>query len=283
MPYAEVNDIQIYYEFHGPSNGTPLVLIEGWGVALWGWFRQLPELTKNHRVLVFDNRGVGKTSKPDHPYTAEMTATDTKLLLDDLGIDKAHILGTSMGGFIAQQVALSYPEKVTSLILAMTHFSGENHVPIPSDTMMALFAFPTETISKEEAIKIRRSVAYSPEFTDNNKNLFRLMDKWLDENPQPEKARINQANIGNTLDSEKDLHKIQAPTLIIHGESDRIVSIKNAEKIHERIPNSKLVILKDAPHRIEIVEYKKFNTEILSFLADVNNHSFQPESEKILV
>jgi pimeloyl-ACP methyl ester carboxylesterase len=283
MPYADITDIKIYYELHGPSDATPLVLIEGWGESLWCWFRQLPFIVNNHRILVFDNRGAGKTSKPDYPYTADMMAKDVKLLMEEIGFEKAHILGKSMGGFIAQQFAISYPEKVLSLILSMTHFSGKNHIKIPYNTLMAMFAYPTETISKEEAIAIRRSVSYSPEFLRNNRALFKLMDKWLEEVPQSEKGLANQANIGNTLDSEKDLENLITPVLILHGESDLVIPVKNAELIHDRLPNSKLVILRNAPHRIAIVRYKQFNSEILNFMSEVDNGTFKSEPNKILI
>ena len=280
MPCADVNDIEIYYEIHGSEDSTPLVLIEGWGEFLWCWFRQLPELIKSHRTLVFDNRGVGKTSKPDYPYPVEMMAKDLKMLMDEIGFEKAHIFGQSMGGFIAQQFAISYPEKVLSLILSTTHFGGKNHIPIPNNTLMAMWAYPTETITKEEATAIRRSVAYSPKYLRNNKDLFKLMDRWLEENPQQTQALLNQSNIGYSLDSEKDLGKIISPTLILHGESDLIIPIKNAELIHDRIPTSRLMILRNAPHRIAIEKYKQFNSEILNFISEVDNKTFVTEPIK---
>lgn len=283
MPYVEINDIKMYYELHGPKEGTPLVLIEGWGQSLWCWFRQLPDFCQKHRVLVFDNRGAGKTSKPDYPYTVDMLVNDTKSLMDELGIDKAHIFGISMGGFIAQKFAISYPNKILSLTIGMTNFGGDKAIPASGKVMAAIFAYPTETISKEEATAIRRSVAWSTEFLEANQDLIRTMDKWIEENPQPETARLNQANIGLTIDIEAEIKNISAPTLILHGEKDLIVPPKNSLMLHERIPSSELVHFKDAPHRIEIERADDFNRTVLDFLEAVDNKTWTPRSEIIIV
>jgi len=117
MPYATIGDIDIYYEIHGPPDAPPLVLIGGWASYRWIWFRQVPAFKEKYKCIVFDNRGAGKSSKPDYPYTMEMLAADTIGLLDALDIKNAHILGVSMGGMIAQQIASSYPEKARSLII----------------------------------------------------------------------------------------------------------------------------------------------------------------------
>jgi len=118
MPTVKVGDINMYYEIHG--EGEPLLLTAGGGMGLAGWARQTPEFSEKYRVIVFDNRGAGRTDAPDTPYSIEMMADDTAGLLDALGIEKAHILGLSMGGMIAQEFALKYPQRVKSLILATT-------------------------------------------------------------------------------------------------------------------------------------------------------------------
>ncbi len=283
MPYVEINDINVYYEFHGPSEGTPLVLIEGWGQALWTWFKQLPAFSQKYRILIFDNRGVGRTSKPNNPYTVELLVDDTKSLMDELGIDKAHIYGMSMGGFIAQKFAISHPERILSLTIGMTNFGGNQAIPASGKVMSAIFAHPTETISKEEAIAIRRSVAWSSDFLANNPDLIRTMDRWIEENPQPEIARNNQANIGLTIDIESEIKNISAPTLIMHGENDLIVPPKNSLMLHERIPNSELVHFKSAPHRIEVERAEDFNRIVLDFLEAVDRKTWTPRSEIKLI
>ena len=103
MPYATIGNVSIYYEIHGPHDAPPLVLIGGWASYRWIWFRQVPTLKAKFKCIVFDNRGAGRSSKPDIPYTMEMFAADTVGLLDTLNIEKAHVLGISMGGLIAQQ------------------------------------------------------------------------------------------------------------------------------------------------------------------------------------
>ena len=123
MSKAEIGKIQINYEEYG--QGTPLVMILGLGQDLTTWGFQIPEFSRHFRVIVFVNRDAGKSSRFTGPYDTEAMADDVLGLLDHLEIDRAHVLGTSMGGMIAQQIALSAPERVISLILASTTSWGE--------------------------------------------------------------------------------------------------------------------------------------------------------------
>ena len=123
MPKANIRDMEIYYEEHG--QGPPLVMILGLGQDTATWSFQIPELSNRLRLIVFDNRDCGKSSRCLDDYTTRTMAQDTIGLMDHLGIDQAHICGTSMGGMIAQQVVLMAPERVNSLILASTTFWGE--------------------------------------------------------------------------------------------------------------------------------------------------------------
>jgi len=113
MPYAKNGDINIYYEVHG--EGEPLAMIMGYGGDLTRWSRILPYLSKDYKAIIFNNRGIGQTDKPDIPYTIKMMAADLAGLLDTIGIKAAHIFGVSMGGMKAQQFALDYPQKVVCL------------------------------------------------------------------------------------------------------------------------------------------------------------------------
>ncbi|TET86915.1 MAG: alpha/beta fold hydrolase, partial [Desulfobacteraceae bacterium] len=116
MPKIKVQDIDLYYEIHG--EGYPMVLIRGLGSNADHWYTQTPVFSSRYRVVSFDNRGIGRSDKPNEPYTISMMADDTVGLMDALGILRAHILSLSMGGMIAQEIALKYPEKVESLVLA---------------------------------------------------------------------------------------------------------------------------------------------------------------------
>src|SRR5207245_2584476 len=118
MPYIKVNDIQIYYEIHG--DGEPLVLIVGLGTDISEWDGIIRWLAEKYQVLAFDNRGAGRTDKPDIPYSIEMMADDTAGLMQTLGIEQAHILGVSMGGRIALALSLRHAECVKKLVLVST-------------------------------------------------------------------------------------------------------------------------------------------------------------------
>ncbi len=285
MPYINVNDIKIYYEIHGPSDGFPLVLLEGWGVAIWTWFRQLESFSQKYKVIIFDNRGAGKTSKPDEEYSIQMFADDAKGLLDALGIKHTHVLGISMGGYIAQQLTISHPEMVAGLAISSTAFGAANKRAIQaSDKMLAaMFTYPTETISLEQAMAIRRSTAWSEEFLNANKPLLNQMDRWVLDNPQPDYARGRQAQASLDFDSESHLHEIKSPTLILHGQKDKVVPPENADMLLELIPNSKLVFFEDGPHRIEVERHTQFNQTILDFYEQVDSGTFIPEPKRTIL
>lgn len=118
MPTIQVNDIQMYYEAHG--EGEPLALIVGLGTDISEWDNIITGFTHRYQVIAFDNRGAGRTDKPDQPYSVELMAEDTAGLLQALGIERAHILGVSLGGRIALALTLWHPERVNKLILVST-------------------------------------------------------------------------------------------------------------------------------------------------------------------
>ena len=134
MPVVRTNSIDLYYEVQGA--GTPLVLLAGLGYPGWQWHRMAPLLAQRCQVFTLDNRGVGRSDKPAGPYTASLLAADTVGLLDALGIEQAAIMGHSMGGFIAQALALEYPQRVSKLILASTASVSYTHLTLPTSDLV---------------------------------------------------------------------------------------------------------------------------------------------------
>ena len=147
MPKIQTNNIELYYETYG-GGGKPLVLISGLGYSNWQWHKMVPLLAKHFQVITFDNRGVGQSDKPAGPYTAGMLARDTVGLLDALKIEKAIIAGHSMGGFIAQAIALDFPQRVEKLILCSTNFGGPNHVPVTPEAMKVLTDVSSDALTR---------------------------------------------------------------------------------------------------------------------------------------
>jgi pimeloyl-ACP methyl ester carboxylesterase len=196
----------------------------------------------------------------------EMFASDTVGLLGTLDIESAHILGISMGGCIAQQIAISYPEKVRSLVIASSIFGGPNVITADKRTMAMMFATPTETLSKEQAMEMRYSVAFSSQFLQDNKSLIQQIQEWRDQIPSPLYARGHQAAATAGFDAETQVKQISVPTLILQGDSDLIIPPKNAEMLSAAIPTSKLKFIEGGHHLCFIENHEAFNTAVMSFI-----------------
>jgi pimeloyl-ACP methyl ester carboxylesterase len=266
MPKARVNDINIAYKVEG--QGESLVMIMGFGGTRRGWIFQTRAFRKHFRVVTFDNRGVGGTDKPRGPYSIRMMAEDTVGLMDHLGIEKAHILGVSMGGYIAQELAINHPGRVKKLVLGCTYahqdetggHSSEYHrglgveegcscdelrgvaVPTVLGTALSL-GFSSRLVSVAAAPLLRPCA--------------RLMaTRGI--------SGQYQAIVGHdTLDR---LRLIAAPTLVITGTRDRLIKPGSSEILASRIPNARLVRVEGGSHSFFIGMRGRFNKEVLDFL-----------------
>jgi pimeloyl-ACP methyl ester carboxylesterase len=248
MPKITANGIRIAYDIVG--EGPPLVLINGLGYDRWMWHRMLPGLARHFRVLSFDNRGAGESDKPPGPYSAQLLAADTVALMEALGISRAHVMGHSMGGFIAQALALDYPERVDNLILAATNFGGPHHIPITPEAMAVL----TDTTSPPLE-RLRRGIAVSCRsgFIEDEADFVETWLHYRMTHPIDPAGYQAQLAIGLSLlpeeaSFEHHLSTIQAPTLILFGREDRVTPPGNAELLAKQIPDSRVVILPHAGH-----------------------------------
>ena len=248
MPTTRIHDIDLYYETHGA--GAPLVLISGLGYSLWQWHLMLPYLEKHFQVITFDNRGVGQTDKPAGPYSASLLAGDTVGLLDHLGVERAIVMGHSMGGFIAQALALEHPQRVDKLILASTNFGGPRHVPVTAEALAILTDLKSDPLTR---LKNGIVVSTAPGFAERQPERIQT---WLDRrvaNPLNVGGYQAQMGIGMALLAEEAafeqrLPSISAPTLILFGAHDKVVPPANADLLAKQIPGSRIHILPDAGH-----------------------------------
>lgn len=263
MPRIEVDDIKIYYEIHG--KGEPLVFIPGAGSTMDGFFRHIPVFAKKNMVIAYDPRGAGRTEAPDVPYSTETLADDLAGLLNAIGIESVHIMGASMGGMIGQQFALRYPQRVRSLILACTKFGGPHEIPVDAEILE--YWEHAEQLSPEE--RIRQSIGFtmSQEFIENNPDLIKQIIAKALESPRPvapRSERMVEAILGhNTYDR---LPEIKAPTLVLHGDADRMSPVGNAGILASRIPNAELVIFKKMGHGFQHEVFDESNRIMLDFL-----------------
>jgi len=265
MPTVKVGDINIYYEIHG--EGEPLVLIMGYGGHIGYWFRLIPVLSQGCCVVAFDNRGTGRSDKPDIPCTMEMMAGDVAGLLDAIGTDAAHIFGVSMGGCIAQHFALCYPERVTSLVLGCTHCGGPNRIRLERPVGELLHNFERiEQLTPEKHAREILDVLVSQEFIRNNKDIADQYIRKVTEYDAPIHGLISQYEAIMGYDTYDRLPEIKAPTLVICGDTDKMIAPENSRLLASRIPNAEIVILDGIGHGFFIEAVEEANTAIMGFL-----------------
>ena len=261
MPTVPVRDIVMHYEEAG--SGDPLVMIMGLGGDLQAWALQVPDLSKHFRVITFDNRGAGRTSAPDRPYTISGMAEDTRALMDSLGIQKAHVLGFSMGGYVAQELALAYPGRVDKLILLATAPSIDGY----GRTLVRSWVdVRRSNMSREQVVRWTSTLLYSPELLDDEDRYERsvlnsLNNPW----PQQDHAFIRQAQAVLGFDASDRLSALKQQTLVVGGQEDVLVPLRNQRKLAELLPNATLKELPGA--HLGCIEYPQdYNQAFLEFL-----------------
>jgi pimeloyl-ACP methyl ester carboxylesterase len=264
IPIFKKDDIELYYIKEG--EGEPLILVNGLGGKLTGWSFVIPFFKDKMQVISVDNRGTGKSSRPNYPYTMDMFVDDIKDLLDYLKIEKKiHLCGTSMGGMIAQNFSLKYPEMVKTLILVATTAQFDANPIIESQKLM-------EGNTLEQKFEIRIPAEYGRAFRKRlkkDKNLYEMLKKrWMEDQTRLQDF-INQGAAASTHDTRESLYKITQPTIILVGNKDRIIpGLHHSEFLHEKIHNSRLEIIEGAGHGLPTDSADILNELIWDFLKD---------------
>jgi len=240
MAFVENQKARIYWDEQG--RGEPILLIMGLAYPSLMWYRTRPLLASRYRTLVLDNRGIGQSDVPQGPYPIALMASDAAAVLDAAGIESAHLFGVSMGGMIAQEFALQYPERLRSLILGCTAPGGPNAVRAEKRVTEILMGIG---LGPEEHARAMRPYVYdSSTPLDRIEEDLAIRRQWF---PKPEAYKAQLQGIFE-WESYSRLEKIAAPTLVIHGEADQLVPAGNADVIASRIKGSQLVKLPNASH-----------------------------------
>lgn len=261
MAYATVNGIQIHYELDGDGEEV-VVLINGLADNLETWVFQIPDLlTAGFRVLRFDNRGVGESSKPAGPYTTALLAEDTKALVDQLGLSHFHLMGVSMGGMIAQEYALAYPSDLASLTLACTYAA-----PGPfCSRMFSLWADMAPILGVPFVMRDVTLWAFTTEFFERRGDELAQFETAMAYMDQPTHAYLAQLHSIRQHDTTDRLCNISVPTLVLAGESDILIPVELSRTLHQLIPGSQFVTTPGG-HGCMWEHPQSFNQEFIRFL-----------------
>lgn len=263
MPEIKLDNFSLFYEITGA--GEPLVLIPGFASGAWIWFCQIKDLAKDFRVITFDPRGVSASPvSVETSVSIRTIADDVRSLLDELQIEKANILGASFGGFVAQEFALTYPERLHKLILACTGFGGENHVA-PATEVLVAFA-PTSSSNPSERVRSFMIPAFTGEFCETRGEIVEKVCELREKNIVPENIYLAQLQSATTFDAARRVAQIKAETLIISGDSDSVVPPQNSVNLANALPNAKLEIVKNGSHMFFIEKADEFNRIVKDFL-----------------
>lgn len=260
MPYTRSGRVRIYWEEEG--RGDPLLMIMGLGFSLAMWQSLRPVMARRFRCIVYDNRGVGKSQLPLRPFTIAAMAQDAAAVLDAAGAEAAHVLGLSMGGMIAQEFALAHPARVRKLVLGCTHCGGPQSVRADPEVYRALS--PLTFVSRE-----RRISAIVPFIYDASTPRDRIERDLAVVRQHPPHILGYLAQLGAIVAwrSYERLPRITQPTLIIHGENDRLIPAANAHVLASRLPNRKLVLLARASHIFPTDQPEQTQEALTEFLS----------------
>ncbi len=262
MPYCFNRNVKLYYEVHG--SGRPLVFFSGLSGGAWSWFMQIPYFKDRYKVIVFDNRGAGRSSKPPGPYSMADFASDAASILNHLSFNSVYIVGVSMGGMIAQQFALMFPERVIAMVLGCTHCGKSRRIPPSPDVLETLMK--NDGLSHEEIIDKNIPLLFNPVFVKDNPDIIEQYKKAsLSMPPQPPDAFSAQLAAIQNFDVCEELTSITSRVLIFTGTEDILVPPENSKILKELIRNSTLIEFNGAGHAIHIERADEFNKKIDEF------------------
>jgi 3-oxoadipate enol-lactonase len=269
MPRANINGIDINYSVSG--HGEPLVLIQGLGSPGSAWFFQLRAFSRFYKVIILDNRGAGRSSKPGGQYSVKTMADDVIGLMDHLGIDKAHILGASMGGMIAQEIAISYPQRVKKLVLACTTAGVDDaDMRLMMQSSIGLGDGASEADMGSLDARVMGKVMGTVTALSFNRRMYRMFfipaAKLYFRYGGIAAGVLCQLRSVASHSTMDRLGQIKAPTLVIAGTDDKIIPPQSSDILSKNIPGAKLVRVEGGSHSFFMEMHGRFNREVLEFL-----------------
>jgi pimeloyl-ACP methyl ester carboxylesterase len=258
VAFTQNQGAKIYWDEQGQGPAALLIMGLGWTSVMW--YRTRPVLAARYRTVAFDNRGVGRSDVPAGPYSIALMASDAAAVLDAAGLQRAHIFGVSMGGMIAQEFALQYPERVAALILGCTAAGGPHAVQADSGVLMALFP---RALTPDEYAQITNPFIYDASTPrERIEEDMALRREWY----PTEVGYLAQLQAIMSWEAYTRLPQIAAPALVMHGETDRLIPAANSALIAERIPGAKLVVIPKASHVFATDQPQAANQAIMEFL-----------------
>ncbi len=225
------------------GDGPPALLIMGLGMNATGWWRTIPVLAE-FRVLSFDNRGVGRSERVPGPYTVAEMADDAVSVLDEAGVDSAHVYGISLGGMIAQEVALRHPDRVRALVLGATTRGGSAHVPA-SDDVVAFIRMRAQ-MTAEQAVWASVPINYAHRTRAEGGRV--IAEDIAQRLRYPVESEYYSAQLAAANVHDARVEDIRAPTLVVHGEEDVLIPPANGERLAADIPGAELSMWPGAAH-----------------------------------
>ena len=257
MPVLITSGTSIDYDVQG--KGPPLLLIRGLGFGRWGWFKQIPTLSRPFRTITFDLRSVDNLSGGVGDLTAKVVA-----LLDHLDIKKTPRFRHLSGGFVAQKPALERPDLVDRLVLVCTSYGGRGPQPISPQVLGRMFGLGS--LSPESAVRRGLETAASAAYRSGYSEEFEQIVRWRLADSPSLPYFYQQAMAGARFDASREVRNITSPTLVIHGADDCYVPVANARALAKAIPGAKLHVLERAAHLVFIEQAEEVNKHVLSFL-----------------
>lgn len=261
MPYIKANDLNIYYELEGA--GEPLLLIRGLGSTCEGFREQIRGLAPHFQVVAFDNRCVGRTDQPQQPFAIANMADDTAALLEALEIESANVFGVSLGGMVAQELAIRHPHKVRKLVLGCTHAGPRTAIRSP-DWAVKIFN-ESRDMPRPEALRYSIPILFARKTVDEQPLLVEAALRVMENNNQPKVSYLLQLGAVMQHDTFDRLHQITQPTLVMTGTEDALIDPGNSRLLSKHIPAARLIEFEETGHLFFTEKPELVNSTLIDF------------------
>jgi len=265
--FVTVGDRKLAYnEVSPPAPKGTILLLTGLAAKRYGWYHQLDEFGRYYRTIALDHRDISDSDEVTEAYTIADLADDAAAAMKALGVRRTHIIGISLGGFVTLQFALRHPELVDKLVLVSTSAGGSTHVPPGPEMISMLTSRGEEEIEVGELTRRNYTLIMAPGYAASHPEELDRIVEIARYRPLTAAAYYRQLQAALTHDAAQQLDRIQAPTLVIHGDVDPLVVPANGEYLARHIKGAKHIVYHNVGHIPIIERYEQFNRDILAFL-----------------